>query len=51
MTLTSLRLTYPLQLSRAIQWLEKADFEAKIIIAGKSTPLSKRTSSDSTRKP
>ena len=27
------------ELSRSVQWLEKADFEAKIIIAGKPTPL------------
>ncbi len=25
-----------LQLSKAIKWIEKADFEAKIVIAGKS---------------
>jgi hypothetical protein len=26
------------QLSKAVQWLEKADFEAKIVIAGKHHP-------------
>lgn len=39
------------QLSKAVQWLEKADFEAKIVIAGiKSNPLSRWTPSHKTDK-
>lgn len=38
--ITTYWLTFPpCQLSKAVQWLEKADFEAKIVIAGNSTTL------------